>query len=589
MPQYTVQDTTTGKQITFEWNDANPPTDSDMEEIFAQAKTMAPAKKPNGVTGEFETPKTATERMVNMAKNTPGDAVRTAKEIGGFLSHPIESLKNTGEAIGGAVYDATHMNDEQKEALKQKVIAGAKDPIGTINSVLDRVADYVEERPVSAGLMVATPGAPKAASGAVKAVTGAVKPTARAAEQGLEKTITKGIEKGIRPSVAGKGTSSMSQKYLRNAQDAVEHIVENKNNLRLTTESGDIVNGLPKNLKQFSEAIEQTKRGIFEQYNDLTMQAGKGSAAVDLNPISKELMKVAGDAKLKKFAPGIAQYAEKRAGEILTDGSTIGVIDAQDSIAIMNQSLESFYKNPTYENASKAYIDSLVVNNLRKSLDDVIEKEVGPGYAELKRSYGSLKTIEKDVTHRAIVDARKNVKGLIDFSDIFSSSAVVHGILSMNPSIVASGLTAKIISILYKIKNDPNRMISNMFSKTEKLIEKRKAIRSRKPTPSKTPPKQPPKSSPMPSDYNIEGTPVGNLGSGGLSLNKSSAPPPTTYGPLSDSYRKAGYSPATTTDEYIGNPSLPYNAPVYPQAGEPELLGDVGSIISALTRNKVRW
>lgn len=35
--QYTVQDTKTGKQVTFEWNDAKPPTDSDFEEIFGQA------------------------------------------------------------------------------------------------------------------------------------------------------------------------------------------------------------------------------------------------------------------------------------------------------------------------------------------------------------------------------------------------------------------------------------------------------------------------------------------------------------------------------------------------------------------------
>lgn len=459
---------------------------SDDEIIQHYSSGVAPTRKTSGATGTWkEDPVTAKEQAVDVAKrigrtayNIGPDAVEAAQGLAGFIAHPVKSLGEIGEAIGGAAYDVTHMSDEQKAALKQKAVNAAKDPLGTIGAVSDKIGEAVEQHPVDAALMFVSPKGPKIIKGAAQAVTDVVKPSASVIEKSLGKTIDKGIEKGIRPSVAGKGTFSMSQKYLRNAQDAVEHIVENKGNLRLTSEAGDIVSGeLPKNLKQFSEAIEQTKRGVFEQYNDLTVQAGRGNATVDLSPISRELMKISKDTKLKKFAPGISQYAEKRAGEILTDGSTIGVVDAQDSIAIMNKSLESFYKNPTYENASKAYIDSLVANNLRRSLDRVIETEVGPGYAELKRSYGSLKAIEKDVSHRATVDARKNVKGLIDFSDIFSSSTAVHGILSMNPSIVASGLTAKMLSTLYKIKNDPNRIIGNMFAKTERLMEKRNKVR----------------------------------------------------------------------------------------------------------------
>ncbi|MBU0958617.1 MAG: hypothetical protein KKB31_01600, partial [Nanoarchaeota archaeon] len=46
MPNYTVQDQTTGKKITFEWSDPNPPTDKDMEEIFSQAGTVKPQVQP---------------------------------------------------------------------------------------------------------------------------------------------------------------------------------------------------------------------------------------------------------------------------------------------------------------------------------------------------------------------------------------------------------------------------------------------------------------------------------------------------------------------------------------------------------------
>jgi hypothetical protein len=42
MPKYTVQDTTTGKKVTFDWNDTNPPTDADMEQVFSAARSSAP-------------------------------------------------------------------------------------------------------------------------------------------------------------------------------------------------------------------------------------------------------------------------------------------------------------------------------------------------------------------------------------------------------------------------------------------------------------------------------------------------------------------------------------------------------------------
>lgn len=42
MPIYNVEDTTTGRKVKFEWSDPNPPTDADMEEVFAQSRTFQP-------------------------------------------------------------------------------------------------------------------------------------------------------------------------------------------------------------------------------------------------------------------------------------------------------------------------------------------------------------------------------------------------------------------------------------------------------------------------------------------------------------------------------------------------------------------
>jgi hypothetical protein len=44
MPQYTVQDTETGRTVTFDWAGAEAPTDADMAEVFAAARDQAPAE-----------------------------------------------------------------------------------------------------------------------------------------------------------------------------------------------------------------------------------------------------------------------------------------------------------------------------------------------------------------------------------------------------------------------------------------------------------------------------------------------------------------------------------------------------------------
>jgi hypothetical protein len=301
----------------------------------------------------------------------------------------------------------------------------------------------------------------------------------RPIDQQLSSAITNGIEKGIRPGVGGNKTYAQSQGYMAKAQNAVKTILENKDNLVLTDEYGEVTGQLPQNLKQFSQAIDQTKSEIFNRYNEMAVKSGERGAQVDLTPIADELATVANNKVLQDSAPEVAAYAKKRAEAYKPTPSTDGIStstdraytaeQAQNAISIFNQSLDAFYKNPSYDTASRAYIDSLIVNNLRKGLDNAIEQATGPGYQELKNSYGALKSIEKDVARRSIVDARKNAKGLIDFSDIFSGSEVVRGLLTMNPAAVGTGVAAKMISALYKLKNDPNRVVKGMFEKADKL------------------------------------------------------------------------------------------------------------------------
>lgn len=222
-------------------------------------------------------------------------------------------------------------------------------------------------------------------------------------------------------------------------------------------------------LRNAKEAAANARAEAERKAREVMEAARSGAPIVTLQPVVKELRTVGGNTVLNDLAPETVKYAQGRAA-VFSDRGYYTTDEAQEAIRTLNSSLESFYQNPTYETASRAYIDSMIVNRLRKGLDSVIEGATGPGYQELKNVYGSLKAIERDVNRRAVVDSRKNAKGLLDFTDIFSGHQVVHGLLSMNPATVGAGVASKTLSSFYKRLNDPNRIVKKLFQDTEAAL-----------------------------------------------------------------------------------------------------------------------
>ena len=280
--------------------------------------------------------------------------------------------------------------------------------------------------------------------------------------------IEEGINKAIRPSVTKKEVWSQREKYMQNARTAVDEIIKNKDNLRLIDKDGnETVKQLPKSLQEFSQAIEQTKRQIYEQYNALAEQATGQGASISMTPIVAELDGIANNRVMRTMSPETIQYAKARQ-QALAD-QAFSPVEIQEMIQMLNQSEKAYYANPTPDMKGRAYVDSLIANNMRQALDAAIEQATGVEYQPLKNKYGALRMLETDVTKRAIVDARKNVKGLIDFSDIFSGAQAVQGVLSFNPATIASGAAAKTIASMIKSWNDPNKIVSKMFNRAEKF------------------------------------------------------------------------------------------------------------------------
>lgn len=287
----------------------------------------------------------------------------------------------------------------------------------------------------------------------------------------VENYINTKYNQAIKPSMAGKTAPGQLDKYNASISDAVKSIVDNKPNLKLTDQYGEPVTNIPQNVDQFRQAIEQTKAGIFKQYDAIAKQAGQSGATVDLSPIAGELQKVADSQVVQDLHPELASYAASRAKTLLSRGSYTAET-AQTAVQNLNKSLDSFYKNPTYETASKASVDALIANQLRAGLDKTIENAGGQGYGALKAKYGSLKNIETDVIKRGIVEARKGGNVITHLGDLASAEELIRGVATMNPQAFATGAILKSIIKLRDYLNSPNRAVKLLFEKADKANQR---------------------------------------------------------------------------------------------------------------------
>lgn len=411
-----------------------------------------------------------------MAGNVPGNVADIAKSIGGIIADPMGTATGISDIISGgqaallreiAGSLVPHTDAEEKfNAVLRDISAPIQESIESPAGVPGRVAEFAKERPVDFALAVIPFG--------VKGRS-ALKTTPAKIDKKITGAVTSGMEKGVRPSVVNAKTAPQATRYFQNAREAVETIILNKNNLKLTDEFGDAASGLPTNLKQFSQAIDQAKGQIYNEYSAMAAKAGGKGAEVNLTPIAQELLDLTKSNALRDNAGHVVEYALDRLAKYASRGKYTAQ-EAQEAIQILNNSLDAFYKNPTYDTASRAYVDSLIANNLRKSLDKAIEGIEGAGYADLKKAYGSLKSIERDVNRRSIVDSRKNAKGLIDYTDVYTHTTAIHGILSLNPAIIGAAAAGKGTKALYRHLIDPNRIVKNMFTETEKLMKKKGMI-----------------------------------------------------------------------------------------------------------------
>ena len=281
-----------------------------------------------------------------------------------------------------------------------------------------------------------------------------------------DQALTEIYRSTVKPTRVGRGTAPRLAAQDQQIIDAVDTIVANQPALQLTMPNGVVAQGgLPRTLRQFSEALDQTKAAAYQQYDGMMRQAGTQGAQVDLAPVVTRLNAIARNPDVVDLHPDLGGYATDLAQRMLAR-RFYTLSEAQAVIQSINKTLDGFYQNPTHETVTRHAILAPVADELRRGLDAAVTSSpVGPGYQQMRNLHGALASVERDVTVAANREANKISGGVIGgLMNIASGAEVLRGIFHVDPTTIATGVGLKAVRAWYKKANDPNAAITRLFA-----------------------------------------------------------------------------------------------------------------------------
>lgn len=346
---------------------------------------------------------------------------------------------------------------------------------GAAGRVLPRVAAGAATGGLTGAVMPRTPEESRRQAAIEGAVIGGALPAAAAAgrkfydwafNQGpVRDVISRGLARaGIKPT--GAKTAGQRKEFYDTGVSAVKDIVENKGNLVLDGERGR----LPQTVAEFSEAVDQTKRKVFSEYDALLQeaQAEGGGGLLSTSNVVNRLNEIEADKAFAVHGDKSARFLLDELRAAYTENPNLTLTEAQNFIASLNQKLAAFEKNPNMDTVSTAYINDQIARVLRQELDDTITALKGPGYASLKKRYGALKNLEEKVAKSATkTEGKKSLTEEL-FGDRYSGVKMAYGaVTGKAPAIIAGG-AVKGLSMYQKHVAHPDTVIRKMFSNVER-------------------------------------------------------------------------------------------------------------------------
>lgn len=285
----------------------------------------------------------------------------------------------------------------------------------------------------------------------------------------------------VKPTSQWVKTNTQLQQYNDDAMWAVESIIKNKNALKYIDANWEETFGhLPRTVDEFSQAIKQTKQSIYDRYAAIAKEAWQ-TTNVDTSDIVTALKKQLKD---KEWRAGQSEATigkmEKWIKDLEELNNTMGVEWAQAKVQELNQKMQAFLKSQNPNDVSPNAVDGLVLNGLKKWIDDAIEKAGldSEEYIQLRNMYRQLKSIESDVNHRAVVYWKQNPQSLVDsMSDLQTIDAIAD--IFSNPIWWTVKLVkTKAFKTLAKDRNNSNKIVENMFKDADDTISKTNTLKS---------------------------------------------------------------------------------------------------------------
>lgn len=291
------------------------------------------------------------------------------------------------------------------------------------------------------------------------------------------------INKSIKPTVKWKMSQADYNKFIDDTLDIVDLMDKNKWILQYTDDAWTAVKWqMPTNMRETSEALWNLKKVLYDQYNDIAKKAGDAGARVNMNKAFQQLDDLSKDISQNIANPQTKNIIDTYKNALLEytdDAGTIAIEDAQKLTQDFNKQLTAFFKNPNMNDVSKnsiiAQLNKWTKDAINDSIDDVLDNSIKNGssassqYTQLKSFYGKIKTIEDEISKRALVEARKNTKGLSStILDSLSWWEFTSAVLSLDPVKAGKAWVMNLISRYYNYVNNPNTQLNNLF----KLVER---------------------------------------------------------------------------------------------------------------------
>ena len=475
MPTYRVTDPTTGRSLRLTGD--SPPTEQELNEVFASTVENIQPQKIETDIPEAAIKSPTAYGLYGAGKALVSEAVKPSMEALGAgaatIAAPFAPVAGTaiGYGIGkkgGELLERGYQKFGEKlgfEKLPEEI-----KPPGFFQSTLTETGKSA----VDVGTALVMPKVFEKAGKLLWQVESA--PIKKGVEKlwqfgkeelknsKISEFVKEGIKSGIRPSVSGKGNIKQIDKYYQESENAIKSIIARK-------PSGEI----PKSLDDFSKSIYETKQKVWQSAHDITLKAGNNKGImIDLRPAISEMEALGNNANLRRVNKAEAGRLLKMAEEWKQNRQSIRPEEAEELLSYLNNESKAYFKDPNPNSIHGALNYARSANNVRKALFDAIPE--GEKALALRKEYGALSAIEKDVAHRAIVFGRKAPKGFFDLADIHGLGTFAYGLAKLDVAALAAGTAIKGGVKIQKYLNNQDRIVSKMFRDVQREMIRRGEI-----------------------------------------------------------------------------------------------------------------